>query len=174
MAKLEASDTVVLGISIDSPAANAAFAKQIGVTFPLLSDMNKEVLTSYQILKPYDVKGGKYQWAQRTTIVVDKQGKIQHVEQGDSAVDPNSAVSVCTGLHKPKAVRRSAEQNEKGGFETRLFYSDHAKPLARSVGAHVHQAHAVREEHDQHHADAEDHGGDRESGTGRAARSAGA
>jgi peroxiredoxin len=54
-------------------------------------------------LKPYDVKGGKYQWAQRTTIVVDKQGKIQHVEQGDSAVDPNSAVSVCTGLHKPKA-----------------------------------------------------------------------
>jgi thioredoxin-dependent peroxiredoxin len=101
LAKLEASDTVVLGISIDSPAANAAFAKQIGVTFPLLSDMNKEVLTSYQILKPYDVKGGKYQWAQRTTIVVDKAGKIQHVEQGDSAVDPNSAVSVCTGLHKP-------------------------------------------------------------------------
>jgi peroxiredoxin len=46
------------------------------------------------------VKGGKYQWAQRTTIVVDKEGKIQHVEQGNSAVDPNSAVSVCTDLHK--------------------------------------------------------------------------
>jgi len=75
LAKLEASDTVVLGISIDSPAANAAFAKQIGVTFPLLSDMNKEVLTSYQILKPYDVKGGKYQWAQRTTIVVTSREK---------------------------------------------------------------------------------------------------
>jgi peroxiredoxin len=87
---------------MDSPAANAAFAKQIGVTFPLLSDMNKEVMTSYQILKSYDVKGGKYQWAQRTTIVVDKEGKIQHVEQGDSAVNPNSAVSICTGLHKPK------------------------------------------------------------------------
>jgi peroxiredoxin len=101
MAKLEASDTVVLGISIDSPAANAAFAKQIGVTFPLLSDMNHKVLTEYGILKPYDVKGDKYEWAQRTTIVVDKEGKIQHVEQGDSAVNPNSAVSVCTGLHKP-------------------------------------------------------------------------
>ena len=87
---------------MDSPAANAAFAKQIGVTFPLLSDMNKEVMTSYQILKPYDVKGQKFQWAQRTTIVVDKEGKIQHVEQGDSAVNPNSAVSICTGLHKPK------------------------------------------------------------------------
>jgi thioredoxin-dependent peroxiredoxin len=101
MAKLQASDTVVLGISIDSPAANAAFAKQIGVTFPLLSDMNRKVLTEYGIMKPYDVQGDKYEWAQRTTIVVDKEGKIQHIEQGDSAVNPNSAVSVCTGLHKP-------------------------------------------------------------------------
>lgn len=63
--------------------------------------MDKEVLVAYGILKPYDVKGAKFKWAERTTIVVDKQGKIQHVEQGDSAVDPNSAVSVCTGLHKP-------------------------------------------------------------------------
>jgi peroxiredoxin len=102
MAKLEASDTVVLGISIDSPAANAAFAKQIGVTFPLLSDMNRKVLTAYGIMRPYDVEGDKdkYEWAERTTIVVDKEGKIQHVEQGGSAVDPNSAVSVCTDLHK--------------------------------------------------------------------------
>jgi thioredoxin-dependent peroxiredoxin len=99
LAKIEASDTVVMGVSIDSPAANAAFAKQIGVTFPLLSDMNKEVLTAYGILKPYDVHGGKYQWARRTTIVVDKDGKIQHVEYDDSAVNPNNAVAVCTGLH---------------------------------------------------------------------------
>ena len=66
MAKLEASDTVVLGISIDSPAANAAFAKQIGVTFPLLSDMNKKVLVAYGILRPYDVEGDKFEWAERT------------------------------------------------------------------------------------------------------------
>jgi thioredoxin-dependent peroxiredoxin len=102
MAKLEASDTVVFGISIDSPAANAAFAKQIGVTFPLLSDMNRKVLTEYGILKKYDVKGDQYEWADRTTFVLDKDGKIQHVEEGDSAVDPNSAVAVCTGLHGKK------------------------------------------------------------------------
>ncbi len=100
MAKIEASDTAVFGISIDSPAANAAFAKQIGVTFPLLSDMNKKVLTAYGILKPYDVQGDKFEWAERTTFVIDKTGKIQHVEQGDGAVNPNSAVSICTDLHK--------------------------------------------------------------------------
>lgn len=104
MAKLDASDTAVFGISIDSPAANAAFAKQIGVTFPLLSDMNRKVLTTYGILKKYSVQGDDYEWAERTTFVVDKEGKIQHVEQGGSAVNPNSAVAVCTGLHE-KASR---------------------------------------------------------------------
>ena len=103
MAKLEASDTVVLGISIDSPAANAAFAKQIGVTFPLLSDMNRKVLTAYGILKPYKVGGDEFEWAERTTIVVDKEGKIKHVEQGNTAVDPNTAVAVCTGLNNKPA-----------------------------------------------------------------------
>jgi peroxiredoxin len=100
MAKLDASNTVVLGVSIDSPAANTAFAKQIGVTMPLLSDMNRKVLTAYGILKKYSMKGDEYEWADRTTFVVDKNGVIQHVEEGNSAVDPNSAVAVCTGLHE--------------------------------------------------------------------------
>lgn len=70
------------------------------MTFPLLSDMNHKVLTAYGILKAYDMKADKYEFARRTTIVVDKQGIIQHVEFDNSAVDPTSAISVCTGLHK--------------------------------------------------------------------------
>jgi peroxiredoxin len=65
--------------------------------------MNRKVLTTYGILKKYDLQGDKYEWAERTTFVVDKQGVIQHVEQGKSAVDPNTAVAVCTGLHKEGA-----------------------------------------------------------------------
>ena len=84
---------------MDSPAANAAFAKQIGITFPLLSDMNKKMLTAYGILKGYDVQKESYEWALRANIVIDKNGVIQHIEEGDSAVDPNTAVSVCTKLH---------------------------------------------------------------------------
>lgn len=89
-----------MGISIDSPAANRAFAKQIGVTFPLLSDMNRKVLTAYGILKMYDLKEEKYNWARRTTIVVDKEGRIQHVEFDESAVDPTTAMAVCTRIQK--------------------------------------------------------------------------
>ena len=100
MPKLEASDSVVLGISIDSPAANNAFAEKIGVKFPLLSDMNRKVLKQYGILKNYNKENEEYEWAQRTTFVVDKQGVIQHVEEEESAVNPNNAVALCTKLPK--------------------------------------------------------------------------
>jgi len=88
---------------MDSPAANKAFAEKIGIKFPLLSDMNHKMLTSYGILKTYDVQGEGYQWALRANIVIDKNGVIQHIEGGDSAVDPNTAVSVCLDLHKKQA-----------------------------------------------------------------------
>ncbi len=89
---------MVLGISVDSPAANAEFAKQIGVTFPLLSDMTRKVIKEYGILND------EHQFANRTTFVVDKQGVIQHVEEGKSAVDPTGAVTMCTGLHLKRTM----------------------------------------------------------------------
>jgi peroxiredoxin len=90
---------------MDSPAANAAFAKQINIKFPLLSDMNRKMLTTYGILKTYDVQGEGYQWALRANIVIDKDGIIRHIEGGDSAVDPNTAASVCLDLHKKQAAK---------------------------------------------------------------------
>jgi len=90
---------------VDSPAANAAFAKQIGITFPLLSDMNRKMLKAYGILKGYDVQNETYEWALRANIVIDKQGVIQFVEEGDSAVDPNTALTLCTTLHKKEAAK---------------------------------------------------------------------
>jgi len=89
---------VVLGISVDSPAANAEFAKQIGVTFPLLSDMTRKATKEYGILND------EHQFANRTTFVVDKQGVIQQVEEGKSAVDPTGAITMCTGLHLKRTM----------------------------------------------------------------------
>ena len=90
---------------MDSPAANAAFAKQIGITFPLLSDMNRKMLKSYGILKGYDKNEDTYEWALRANIIVDKEGIIQFVEEGDSAVDPNTALTMCTTLHKKETAK---------------------------------------------------------------------
>jgi peroxiredoxin len=103
--KIDTSDTEVFGVSLDSPAANAAFAKQIGVTFPLLSDMNRKMLKTYGILKGYNVQDETYEWALRANIVIDKQGVIQLIDEGDSAVDPNTALTMCTTLHKKTAAK---------------------------------------------------------------------
>jgi thioredoxin-dependent peroxiredoxin len=84
----------VFGISIDSPFANAKFAQEIGVTFPLLSDMTRKVL------KLYGVLNDEYQFANRTTFVVDKQGVIQQIEEGKSAVDPTGTVVMCSTIYK--------------------------------------------------------------------------
>ena len=90
---------------MDSPAANAAFAKQINIKFPLLSDMNKKMLSAYGILKGYDMQNQSFEWAQRANIVIDKNGMVQHIEEGDSAVNPNTALSVCTDLHKKQSAK---------------------------------------------------------------------
>jgi len=100
LAKIEASDSVIFGISIDSPPANGAFAKQIGVTFPLLSDMTHKVLKEYGIMQDFPLGGDKVQFARRTTFVIDKNGIIKHIEFDSTAIDPTTAVTICTGLNE--------------------------------------------------------------------------
>lgn len=91
------NDTEVLGISIDATPSNREFATKIGVKFPLLSDMTRQVSKDYGILNE------KMQFANRTTFVVDKEGKIQHVQEGGSAVDPTNAIDICLNLHKKQS-----------------------------------------------------------------------
>jgi peroxiredoxin len=93
------SETEVIGISVDSPFANAEFAKKIGVSFPLLSDMTRKVSKEYGILND------QMQFANRTSFVVDKQGVIRYIEEGSSAVDPNGAITMCTGLKKKEPAK---------------------------------------------------------------------
>ena len=44
--RLEAADTQVLGVSMDSPFSNKAWKDQLKVTFPLLSDLGGEITKS--------------------------------------------------------------------------------------------------------------------------------
>jgi len=97
--RIPTADTAVFGVSMDSPAANAAFAEQNGLHFPLLSDMNHKMLTSFGILKTYSIENEDYRWALRANIVIDKRGIIRLIDEGDNAVDPNTALTLCTTLH---------------------------------------------------------------------------
>jgi peroxiredoxin len=67
--------------------------------------MNRKMLKTYGILKGYNVQDETYEWALRANIVIDKQGVIQLIDEGDSAVDPNTALTMCTTLHKKDATK---------------------------------------------------------------------
>ncbi len=87
--KLEATDTQVLGVSMDSPFANKAWAEQIGVTFPLLSDLGGTVTQKYGIYNP------KYKAARRITYLIDKTGKVVEMQEDSAAIDPTKIVTAC-------------------------------------------------------------------------------
>lgn len=90
----------MLGISVDSSPTNRAFAEQIDVKFPLLSDFQRAVSKDYGILNE------QHGVANRTASVVDKQGIIQHIEKDAEAIDPTGAAKMCSLLEHRTAVGR--------------------------------------------------------------------
>ena len=87
----------MLGVSVDSFPANAAFAKQEGLNFPLLSDFKRTVSKEYGILNE------EQQFANRTTFVIDMDGKIVNIDEGKEALDPTGAATACSRLsHRSK------------------------------------------------------------------------
>ena len=95
LAKLESADTQVLGVSMDSPFSNFAFAQQLGVKFPLLGDSNGEVTRKYGLAKKYDIEGIPIESARRATFLIDKSGKIVNEQVDEAAIDPSKTVEAC-------------------------------------------------------------------------------
>ena len=100
--KLEGADTQVLGVSIDSPFSNHAFAKENGITFPLLGDMNATAIKAYGLEKDYTIGGAPMTSARRATFLIDKEGKVIETQVDNEAVDPMKIVDACTIKLKPK------------------------------------------------------------------------
>ena len=98
IAKFEGTDTQVFGVSVDSIPANRRFAQDIGVTFPLLSDFKRTVVKDYGIFNEEQGFGN------RATFVIDKNGIIQHIDEGTVAIDPTSAAEACNVLTHKKAT----------------------------------------------------------------------
>ncbi len=67
----------VVGISPDKPAKLAKFRDKEGLTFPLLSDPDREVLTSWGAFGEKTMYGKTVQGVIRSTFVVDESGKIE-------------------------------------------------------------------------------------------------
>jgi len=103
LARLEGTNTQVLGVSIDSPFANHAFAMENGITFPLLGDMDATAIKAYGLEKDVHIGGAAMKTARRATFLIDKEGKIIEEQVDSDAVDPTKIVDACEFHAKAKS-----------------------------------------------------------------------
>ena len=78
-AKFKKKDAVILGVSKDSVASHEKFKKKYGLPFPLLSDVDGDACEAYGVWKEKSLYGRKYMGIERTTFVINPQGKIQAI-----------------------------------------------------------------------------------------------
>jgi len=76
---------VVLGISGDTPFSHAEFHKRHGLRFPLLSDVHRSVI------RAYDVWDEDRNVAYRSTVIVDRDGKLRWSQAGDRQMTRSGA-----------------------------------------------------------------------------------
>jgi peroxiredoxin Q/BCP len=77
LASLQGAGYAVVGISPDPPAKLARFREAEGLTFPLLSDQGKEVLSGYGAFGEKTMYGKKVTGVIRSTVVVDEDGTVE-------------------------------------------------------------------------------------------------
>jgi len=94
--QFNANNTVILGMSVDSIWANAAFREKLELDFPVLSDSSRMISQTYGV---FDEEKGI---ARRTTFIIDSQGFVQKVFQAQEALDPSHALAVCSLMKEIK------------------------------------------------------------------------
>jgi peroxiredoxin len=90
MARLIDLEAQVIGISVNDPFSNKAFAEKNRLPFPILSDYNRQIIKTYGVETHHfgGLKG--YTVAQRSIFIVDKNGVIRYVwTTEDPTVEPD-------------------------------------------------------------------------------------
>ncbi|MFC8504099.1 thioredoxin-dependent thiol peroxidase [Pedococcus sp. NPDC057267] len=80
IASLRGHGYEVLGISPDSPEKLAKFREKDGLTITLLSDADKQVMTSYGAYGKKKLYGKTVEGVIRSTLVVDEKGTVTHAQ----------------------------------------------------------------------------------------------
>lgn len=80
LASLQAAGYQVIGISPDKPEKLAKFRDRDALTFPLVSDPDKSVLTSYGAFGEKQLYGKTVVGVIRSTFVIDEDGKVEKAQ----------------------------------------------------------------------------------------------
>lgn len=77
LGSLQAAGYEVVGISPDPPAKLAKFRVRDAITFPLVSDQDKSVLTAYGAFGEKQMYGKTVTGVIRSTFVIDEDGNVE-------------------------------------------------------------------------------------------------
>jgi len=69
----------IYGVSVDDLHSHSKFIKKYNLPFPLLADTEKTVVAKYAVWKEKSMYGKKYFGTERTTFVIDPEGKIRKI-----------------------------------------------------------------------------------------------
>jgi len=90
LSKFNNVNAQVIGISVDPPFSNKAFADQNKLTFPILSDFNRQVVKTYDVYHDNFAGLNGYTASKRAVFVLDRQGTVRYKWVSDNpGVEPN-------------------------------------------------------------------------------------
>ena len=86
---LDKHGATLYGVSIDTPAALVEFREQLGLSFGLLSDTNRDLVTSYGVATDFEPLGIE-DTAKRAVFVIDEDGTVTYAwVTDDGGVEPD-------------------------------------------------------------------------------------
>ncbi len=98
LGEYEALGANVIGISVDSPFAQEAWAKASKIGITLVSDLNKETTKAYGVLFP--MLAGVGDTAARAAFVIGQDGVVKYAEQTATPKDLPNFAAVKAALAK--------------------------------------------------------------------------
>jgi peroxiredoxin len=81
--KLDGANAQVLGLSVDSAWAHQAFAKQMGIGYPLLADFHPKG----EIAAKFGLYNAERGMTKRATVIIDKAGKVAFTQEHEGQRD---------------------------------------------------------------------------------------
>jgi len=76
--KFKRRNTIVLGISRDSLTSHERFREKFDFPFELLSDPDEKACKAFDVIKEKNMYGRKYLGIERSTFLIDRQGKLRN------------------------------------------------------------------------------------------------
>ncbi len=73
------AEGVIVGVSLDGKESHQKFIKKFGLPFPLLSDEDASISKAYGVYKEKNMYGKKYWGIERSTFVIDADGKLKAI-----------------------------------------------------------------------------------------------